>query len=390
MKLSWNHSGSIIDKVRIGRSDSTESYEVLWPTKTFTLTGLTTGLEYGFSVTAIGTNGTESSPQTILATPTHNISCTETAQIDEASGQGTNFELKGNHLITTVGTGNRSIRITDLSDPNQPTQVGTDLSLSTPNATWYPRGLILTENKNYGFFLNSVAKLAVVDVTNVSSPSYGTYVNTLGAPMDLAICGNKLFVAAQSYGLQVFDITTPSTPTLLASKAISNSYPYGVSCFNDHVYVGTGGTNKPSGLYIFEVSESGVITDKGSLVGDSNQWGGRSVSLTEDLLYMAWTNQSKLAIFNTSDKDNIPSPILISDSGDSNTRLSIINNYLFTSKSNGLQILDLFSPSTPQMVFQWTPGSQMHIAKIFTTNEKKYLVASFNTGPIRICELSGF
>jgi hypothetical protein len=118
--------------------------------------------------------------------------------------------------------------------------------------------------------------------------------------------------------------------------------------------------------------------------------GGRSVSLTEDLLYMAWTNQSKLAIFDTSDKDTIPSPTLISGAGGSNTRLSIINNYLFTSKSNGLQILDLFSPSAPQMVFQWTPGNQMHVAKIFTTNEKKYLVASFNTGPIRICELSGF
>ena len=80
---------------------------------------------------------------------------------------------------------------------------------------------------------------------------------------------------------------------------------------------------------------------------DVNSWGGKSVSLSENLLYMSWSNTTQLAIFDTSDKDTIPPPALISSAGGSNARPLLNGNYLITGSGSGLKIFDIFDPNNP-------------------------------------------
>jgi len=61
-------------------------------------------------------------------------------------------------------------------------------------------------------------------------------VDTPGYPYDIAISGTQACVADNDHGLQVIDISDPTSPTIVGN-APTPGYAYGVAVSQTHAYV---------------------------------------------------------------------------------------------------------------------------------------------------------
>ena len=91
--------------------------------------------------------------------------------------------------------------------------------------------------------------LQIIDISTPSSPTLtGTY-NTPGTARGVTVSGNYAYVADGYEGLQIVDISTPSSPTLTGTYNTSGS-AYGVTVNGNYAYVADG----DEGLQIIDIS----------------------------------------------------------------------------------------------------------------------------------------
>ncbi len=398
--LSWSHTGTDVVSFDIEiSSGGTGERTVTWPTTSYQWTGLTNGTNYQFTVHAVDAVGNRSlDGVTQSATPTNSLSCTDKSTITGDS-YTRYFDVSGNYLFFELGDSYGTFKVYDVSDPTSPSETGS-LALESGTGCWYAGGVALSPNPNYAYIYGGGCNgVPVIDISNKASPAAVRKAALPGGTMDIDICGNYLYMALQSRGVAVYDITEPDNPVDLIESVISGSkYPYGVTCWikdatTTYVYLGDGGSSSAAGLRVYEHNKSAkTLTPKGTYLVDTSSWGGRGVAYSENILYMMWSNTSKLAVFNLSNKESIPAPSTISGAGSSNADPILDNGFLFSPSSTGWAIYDLSTPTTPTSVLNKTiSGYSLNSIKRASIGASNYVFYTANNANwIKACQLSGF
>jgi hypothetical protein len=151
----------------------------------------------------------------------------------------------GNYVFVAAGKG--SLRILDVSDPTQPTEVASLIEYS------YAQGLALDGTTLY--VVETSFGLRVVDVSDPLHPRKIGETKIPGAVMSVDINGPYAFLAGSTTenGLVVVDISNPSQPVQTGSIEIpesEGSIVYAVKVIDNYAYVAIGSP----GLVVVDIS----------------------------------------------------------------------------------------------------------------------------------------
>ncbi|MBF0286971.1 MAG: hypothetical protein HQM14_04065 [SAR324 cluster bacterium] len=119
----------------------------------------------------------------------------------------------------------------------------------------------------YAYVVAGEAGMQIVDVSNPSTPFLATSINTPGSAEDILLHNKHAYVADGNSGLQVIDITNPLSPLLVGSLA-TNGLANGMALDNKTLYLATGNTllainlTDPVSPFI-----SGALSNLGELTG---------------------------------------------------------------------------------------------------------------------------
>jgi hypothetical protein len=146
-----------------------------------------------------------------------------------ATGGSTYVTIQGRYAYVTVftNTGTQDIAVIDIANPASPTRVGT-----VPNTGGWqnPRTAIQGKYIYFTEFVNPANNAVfVVDISNPLSPAvvylpFGTAA-TDGNAGGLAVSGRYAYIAGGGQGgLQVFDVSNPASPSIVASVGTGTLY----------------------------------------------------------------------------------------------------------------------------------------------------------------------
>ncbi len=312
---------------------------------------------------------------------------------------GTTFDVVVRGDSCYVADGFSGLRIFDISNPATPLETG---HLITGGKA------VSLKVKGKFVYVAANEELKIVDISSPSGPfltgSFGTYDTAIN--LDVGINNNYVYIANFSFDLRIIDVTDPSNPFevgsfypggLFSSIAFNNNYAYtndglGGAYFNDGLgeinIINLSNLQKPKKVgyiksvfgYIRSVASDSnylyAITDMDSLyifnisVPDnpcpvsvsSIIDGSMIIKVKGNLAFIAFalSGASELGIFDVTDLTN-PSKLssfnLISIYI---VNISIQNNFVFLSTSNGLRIIDISNPSQPLEVGNIYEGSRIN------------------------------
>ncbi|MCD6270588.1 hypothetical protein J7J23_02285, partial [bacterium] len=112
---------------------------------------------------------------------------------------------------------------------------------------------------NYAYVADESGGVRIVDISSSTNPTLAATITDSTNAIGVAISGNYLYVADCVNGLKAYDITTPTSPSLLATYSGSSVEAYyGVAISGNYAYA----ANDDGGMDILDISnvESGTIS----------------------------------------------------------------------------------------------------------------------------------
>lgn len=157
-------------------------------------------------------------------------------------------------IIVTEEPGNHFLHVVDMTDPRDPQVVGT-----TSGMTNWPSGQIVSDGR-YAYL--SAGRIQVYDVNQPSSPMWVTEAPAGGT--DLALAGDRLYVARYDGALTVVDVSNPGYPVVMGvlNEPMIVS---GVAVAGDYVYMAGHPPQEPAALIVIDVSNPAAPTLAGTL-----------------------------------------------------------------------------------------------------------------------------
>ncbi len=156
--------------------------------------------------------------------------------------------VQGQYAYVATDTG---MAVVDVSDPNNPQQVGgfSDPSVSGPTN--------IAVSGRYAYLVSSVASLvSIFDVSNPSTPARVTTISTgVGTtPNDIFVNGRYAYVIDNSVNrtFKIFDISNPAAPFQVSSSTVPSLDPESVYVQGRYAYI-TAGTS--DSFYIYDVTD---------------------------------------------------------------------------------------------------------------------------------------
>lgn len=132
---------------------------------------------------------------------------------------------------------------------------------------------------NYAYVADDDAGLQIIDITNPSSPVLSGSYDTPGYAVNTAISGNKVYVSDGYSGLQIININDPKLPVLEGNYDTPNS-ALGVNILNGYAYV----ADHNSGLQIINVATPLIPV----LAGNYDTPGmAYDIALSDNYIYIA-------------------------------------------------------------------------------------------------------
>ncbi|HMB68948.1 MAG TPA: hypothetical protein VKU85_06535, partial [bacterium] len=258
--------------------------------------------------------------------------------------------------------------VVDVSDPTNPA-----LSHTAPTSN---AAIAVAVSGDHAFVADNSAGLHVVQVSAIvaSPPAVGVY-NTPDYANDVEISGDHAFVADWSTGLVILDITDPTAPTLAGTYDTAGP-ALGITVAGDHAFVADGS----SGLQVIDVSDPTSPT----LVGTYDTPGmGLEVVAAGDHVFVA-DFQDGLQVLDISD------PAFPALAGSYNTPgfsygVAVAGDHAFLADgASGLQVIDVSNPSSPTLAGSYdTPGT----ARAVVVSGDHAYVADYDAG-IQILDVS--
>jgi len=244
--------------------------------------------------------------------------------------------VEADHVIASgthayVAEGASGIEVLDISNPASPRRVG---SLPSTNA------MRLAISGSDLYVADGSGGLKVIDVSNPASPQLvaapALLVNGPSEVHSLALGSNLLYAAY--IGLNVFDVSTPASPT--GQGSLSATFIQDLAVDGTLVYAATA-----SGLEVFSAATPANPSQVGSYA--NNDWGS-AVAVSAGYAYYGSNNG--LTVIDVSQPS---SPTLAASSGTlgSIKGLTIHGNYLYVSNAGpGLSVVDISNPKVPTVV----------------------------------------
>jgi hypothetical protein len=205
----------------------------------------------------------------------------------------------------------------------------------TPNVAWD-----VAVSGNYAYVADGSSGLQVIDISDPTSPSFaGTYY-TPGGAVGVAISGDYAFVADQNAGLQVIDISDPTTPSLAGSyDTPGNAKDVAIS--GDYAFV----ADYSAGLVVIDISDPTTPSLAGSYDTPGNSF---DVAVSGDFACVA-DQFSGLRVIDISDPTN-PSPVGSYAAGTA-YGVAISGDYVYVADYTlGLLVIDIGYLTTPSLV----------------------------------------
>ena len=121
--------------------------------------------------------------------------------------------VQGNYAY--VGEG-RNFLVLDVTTPSSPSKVG---RLTLPGII---RGIALLNQ--YAYVADEEGGMQVVDISSPTTPKYAGFYSTTNQPWSagITIYGGRAYVADEVAGLQIFDLGNPIAPALLSTTNIGS------------------------------------------------------------------------------------------------------------------------------------------------------------------------
>ena len=270
-----------------------------------------------------------------ITTATISASTTKTGN----AALGGNWQLEVNIPVTETFNGT-SLHLSDIIADTLNTYQGVFAPTLVGNydTSGYAWGVQVVGN--YAYVADGDSGLQIIDISSPTTPTLKGNYDTPDRALDVQVVGNYAYVADDYKGLQIIDISDPTTPTLKGNYDTSG-YTLGVQVVGNYAYVADG----DSGLQIIDISNPTIPTLKGNY--DTSGY-AISVQVVGKYAYVA-DYKSGLQIIDISNPTN---PTLKGNYDTLGTAwdVQVMGNYAYVADDeSGLQIIDISNPTTPTL-----------------------------------------
>ena len=287
------------------------------------------------------------------------------------------------------------LQIFDVSNPTDPILLG---AYETTNSN---RSLQVVDNKAY---ITDSIGMHIIDVSNPTDPALLSITETDGQAWGVTVSNATAYIADGTRGLQVYDVSTPSSPELLGNYLSSGASH--VTIRNNSAYLCTGrdfeilNISNPKNIAyrgsirlpdtptqaVADGSKAYIATDSAGLVTldvsnpeapiligideipgpiDNSFGYALGVQVIDDIAYVA-ARQSGLRIFDMSNPTT--PPYLGSFDSESIYELQIIGTTAYAANHvEGLQIIDLADPANPALIGSYKPTDSTNSVQVVGT-----------------------
>jgi hypothetical protein len=239
----------------------------------------------------------------------------------------------------------------DVSNPNQPFELGTDTSrihggLRTPRAVVVRGALAYIVDINNG--------LRIYDVSNKSNPQEIGILEKPQGMTDIAVDGPYAYISVQDHStgkdrsLRVVDISNPSNPVEISMLPLSNN-TLALAKYRDLIVLPDALEIMESGkntfLHLVDVTNPSNPTQAGELDTTNLAPNAMSLIIQDTYIYLG-DSQNGLHVIDISDPVNprwvgsLPDLVMVYD-------LAIAGDKLFTASYAWVTMLDISTPSLP-------------------------------------------
>jgi hypothetical protein len=264
-----------------------------------------------------------------------------------ASGYGYDVAVSGDRALITNDGG---LDVFDIRDPTNPVLLG--------NVPYAGGALTLAVSGHRANVGASDGQMHVVDFAGLlAAPTLDASIAASGlVTRCIAVSGNTALVGTGSSpggGVDVFDVTDPAAPVLLASTPAANAI-WDVAVAGDRAYIADG----TAGLRVLDITNPAAPTFLGSVAVTDDNFG---VTLHGNYAYLAVDIDGVRAV-------DITNPAAPVDVGGVNTpgaahRIAISGNHAYVADFSGhLQVLDITNPAAPTIVGATSTGLPLDVA----------------------------
>ena len=225
-------------------------------------------------------------------------------------------DVQGNYAYSGEG---RNLIVLNISTPSNPSRIG---QVTLPG--------IITGIKllgQYAYVADEEGGLQVVDISSPSTPKIAGYYSTTNNSWSdgIAIYGGTVYVADEIAGLEIFSLGNPTAPTLLSATNIASGYIMGGvivkgTANGTFAYVSTG-----SGLYVVDVSNPSAPV----VHSHTSTSGMYSIALSGNYVIGACLNDYSIHMVNVSNPDSLTDISINNTTGNYFTAVAVANSYLY-------------------------------------------------------------
>jgi hypothetical protein len=252
--------------------------------------------------------------------------------------------IAGNYAYTAETDG---IRISDISNPEQPLVVG-----------FYPTGFGLMQqvkvmgNSLFAIITNpdwASSTMLILDITNPITPiAVGVY-DSPSVIKPITLAGDYAYLPDWGQGMQVVQVTNPANPTLVGTFDVWGAEIQDVAVQGNYAYVASGS----EGLRVVDTSNPMSPT----LLSHNINLGAKSLVINGNYAYVAGGQGRGFSIVDISEPINtaVVGSYHTADYNDARS-VAVVGNYAYVVYGygyDGLGIFNISNPANPTVVTFW-------------------------------------
>jgi len=224
------------------------------------------------------------------------------------------------------------LEIIDVTDPASTFLVG-----SYTFTSWDYYASEVAVNGNYAY-VSAQAELLILDISDPTLPTLETSID-VEARGGMVIDGNYLYLAADSDGLVIVDISDPTTPEVLSATALASDAT-DVKVDGDYAYLSI----DEEGMTVVDISDLSApeVVGFGSCGGpssDSGEADATHLDVKDDFIYLSCENNG-ISILDISD----PTDPELTDYYDTSANaqdIQVVDGYAFVADYRSFQVFDV-------------------------------------------------
>lgn len=273
-----------------------------------------------------------------------------------------NTTITGMEFLSTYGyfcAGYGGMIIMDLSDPANPVEIFTDD---------FEEGVWDVQLEGDVLYVSTDSAVKVVSVANPQIPIVIAPAEIYGNQQQLHVVGTTAYTADAVYGMVIVDASMPAVPLISSSTLIQGGGATGIRVCGNFAYV-AGSTQ----LQVFDVSTP-VSPSLAKVIPISA--GYEIVVKSGDVMVAGGDNlnpNSTISIFTRQESDWVFTNLIIEESPQA---MQFVGNILYLASFGRIYIYDLVNPSDPQLLSDFDPGGTAGVNAIDVNGNHLYVASN--------------